>query len=108
MEEKIAFVDDEQSVLTSLKWIFRDAPFQVFTFDSPARALEAMKKSPFAAVAADQRLPGCHLGNRVRVWCIPGLESCKKCAPDQPAEWQSSHSSCGQPVERGLDRTHEG
>ena len=57
MTQKIAFVDDEPNVLESLKWVFKDEPYNTFTFQSPFEVLEKMKEDEFAVVVADQVMP---------------------------------------------------
>ena len=44
MRRKIAFVDDDVSILESLKWIFRDEPYQLFAFQSPKEALQKIEE----------------------------------------------------------------
>ncbi len=57
MNQNIAFVDDEPNVLESLKWVFKDEPYNTFTFQSPLEVLERIKKDEFAVVVADQVMP---------------------------------------------------
>lgn len=57
MYQKIAFVDDEVNVLKSLKWIFQDEPYHVFTFQNPLEALKTLEEDEFALVIADQVMP---------------------------------------------------
>ena len=57
MAQKIAFIDDEKAVLESLKWVFREEPYELFTFQSPLNALEKLEKGGFAVVVADQVMP---------------------------------------------------
>ena len=57
MEDKILIVDDENSVLKALTWIFADEPYQVLAFKNPLEALEKMEDTEIAVVIADQRMP---------------------------------------------------
>lgn len=57
MKPKIMFVDDNVGVLESLKWVFKDEPYEVFAFNNPAAALQASEKMDFAVVIADQLMP---------------------------------------------------
>lgn len=57
MNQKIAFIDDETSILESLKWLFKDEPYQTLTFQSPTKALKKMDEDEFAVVVADQIMP---------------------------------------------------
>ncbi|MBN2653696.1 MAG: response regulator [Nitrospirae bacterium] len=53
----ILFIDDEQHILSSLKRLFMDEPYDVYTASSGADALELMKKLQFAVIVSDQRMP---------------------------------------------------
>ncbi len=55
--ERIAFVDDEDLVLGTLSRIFENEPYEVYTFDTPSKALEAMEQHPFCVVVSDQMMP---------------------------------------------------
>lgn len=57
MLQKIAFIDDEKNVLESLKWLFNDEPYQLFTFNNPAEALDKIMEDEFAVVVSDQVMP---------------------------------------------------
>ncbi|MFC1866583.1 response regulator [Thermodesulfobacteriota bacterium] len=57
MNQKVAFIDDENSVLQSLKWIFKDEPYQLFAFQSPVEALQKIGDDKFAVVVTDQVMP---------------------------------------------------
>ena len=57
MSYKIAFVDDEANVLESLKWVFKDEPYNTFTFQHPLEVLEKIDDEEFAVVLADQLMP---------------------------------------------------
>jgi len=55
--ERIAFVDDEEIVLGTLSRIFENEPYEVFTFDTPSKAILAMEEQPFWVVVSDQMMP---------------------------------------------------
>jgi DNA-binding NtrC family response regulator len=57
MTKRIAFVDDEEIVLGTLSRIFENEPYEVFTFDSPSKAILAMEEHPFCVVVSDQMMP---------------------------------------------------
>lgn len=57
MPYKIAFIDDEASILASLRWIFKDEPYDAYTFQNPLKALEETDWEDFAVVVADQTMP---------------------------------------------------
>ena len=57
MNRKIAFIDDEPNVLESLKWVFKDEPYNTYTFHDPFEVLEKMEEDEFAVVVADQVMP---------------------------------------------------
>lgn len=56
--KNIMFVDNAESVLESLKWIFVDEPYNIFAFDSAPEALEVLGKTEIAVVVVDQSEPG--------------------------------------------------
>lgn len=53
----ILFVDDEENVLRSLKRLFLDEPYQLFTAPSGKAGLELLGKQAFAVIVSDQRMP---------------------------------------------------
>jgi putative two-component system response regulator len=55
--ERIAFVDDEELVLGTLSRIFENEPYEVYTFDAPSKAIEAMEQHSFCVVVSDQMMP---------------------------------------------------
>jgi signal transduction histidine kinase len=57
MAQIIAFVDDEQNVLESLKWVFKDEPYEIFVFTDPFELLARLSENEFAVVVADQVMP---------------------------------------------------
>jgi DNA-binding NtrC family response regulator len=76
VSKKIAFIDDEKGVLESIKWVFKNEPYQIFTFLNPVEALEKIEQDEFAVVVADQVMPemeGTSLLDRIKKrW--PGTE----------------------------------
>jgi len=57
MSYKIAFVDDEANVLEALQWVFKDEPYNTFTFQHPLEVLKKIEEEEFAVVIADQLMP---------------------------------------------------
>jgi len=57
MTHNIVFVDDEINVLESLKWVFKDEPYNTFTFNHPLDLLKNMEEEDFTVVVADQIMP---------------------------------------------------
>jgi DNA-binding NtrC family response regulator len=57
MQNTIMFIDDKKCILESLKWLFRDEPYQLETFDSPMRALLKLEETEAAVVVSDQWMP---------------------------------------------------
>ena len=57
MTERIAFVDDEKIVLGTLRRIFEKGPYEIFTFESPSKAIAVMEQHPFSVVVSDQMMP---------------------------------------------------
>lgn len=53
----ILFVDDEENVLRSLKRLFMDEAYQLFTAPSGKAGLELLGKQVFAVIVSDQRMP---------------------------------------------------
>jgi DNA-binding NtrC family response regulator len=54
MSRKIAFIDTESNVLESLKWVFKEEPYHLYTFSNPLEALKTIEAEEFAVVVADQ------------------------------------------------------
>ena len=57
-EITILFVDDEQSVLNSLKRCLIKEPYQKLFARSGQDALEAMAKEPVQIIVSDMKMPG--------------------------------------------------
>lgn len=53
----VLFVDDEENVLRSLKRLFLDESFLLFTASSGKAGLELLGKQVFAVIVSDQRMP---------------------------------------------------
>ena len=58
MQPNIMFVDDSLYILECLKWVFKDEPYWIYTFDDPFEALRALESEAYAVVVADQNMPG--------------------------------------------------
>src|SRR5262249_39755770 len=54
---RILLVDDEEIVLLALYETLRREQYDVVTASDPAQALEELKKSDFAVIVTDQRMP---------------------------------------------------
>jgi signal transduction histidine kinase len=57
MDHIIALIDDEQSVLESLKWVFKDEHYGLRIFTNPSELLNSLDDEEFAVVVADQVMP---------------------------------------------------
>jgi YesN/AraC family two-component response regulator len=55
--QTILFVDDEESVLNSLRRLFHDEPWNLFFADSGSKGLEILKKEKIDLVISDVRMP---------------------------------------------------
>jgi len=53
----LLFVDDEPSILSSLKRLFRPHGYQIFTGEGAAAGLEILEKEPIDLVISDMRMP---------------------------------------------------
>ncbi|WP_259745187.1 response regulator, partial [Pseudomonas protegens] len=65
----LLLVDDEESILNSLRRLLRSQPYEVLVADSGARALEILAQRPVDLVMSDARMPnmdGATLLARVR------------------------------------------
>ncbi len=54
---RILLVDDEESILNSLRRLLRSQPYEVVLADSGARALEILAEQPVDLVISDARMP---------------------------------------------------
>ena len=57
MSRNIAFIDYESNILESLKWLFKEEPYHLYTFRNTLEALKMVKEEEFALVVADQHIP---------------------------------------------------
>jgi len=65
----VLIADDQQEVLTSLRRLLREEPYDLITCDSASKALEWLAENPVDMVIADERMPemrGSDLLERVR------------------------------------------
>lgn len=53
----VLLVDDEESILSSLRRLLRSQPYEILLADSGARALEILKERPVDLVMTDARMP---------------------------------------------------
>ena len=53
----ILMVDDEPNVISSLKRIFRDEPYDIYEANSASEGLEMFKNHPIHVVISDERMP---------------------------------------------------
>ncbi len=77
MADKLLLVDDEPSVIQSLRRALLDEPFDLFAAGSADEALELLGEHPFKVVVSDERMPGMG-GGRV------SLSGTKPCSPGDP------------------------
>lgn len=54
----LLLVDDEESILSALKRVFRRDGYHILTATSGARALELLADEPVDVIVSDQRMPG--------------------------------------------------
>ncbi|MGR3178926.1 MAG: response regulator [Candidatus Anammoxibacter sp.] len=57
MGYKILFVDDDEMVLSSLKRLFMEDNYEIFTALSGLEAIEALKREPVDVIVSDQKMP---------------------------------------------------
>ncbi|MCX8030815.1 MAG: response regulator [Thermodesulfovibrionales bacterium] len=57
INKNILFVDDEVNILKSLKRLFMDEDFNVYTASSAKEGFEILSEDEFAVVVSDQRMP---------------------------------------------------
>ena len=57
-QRTLLLVDDEESILSALKRVFRRDGYQVITATSGALGLEALTRQPVDVILSDQRMPG--------------------------------------------------
>ena len=73
MKFNVMFVNDSNSVLESLQWLFMDEPYYLFAFDNPLDALKVIRTLEWAVVVADRSIPK-----------MDGLEFLKRVRADSP------------------------
>ncbi|MEY4591621.1 MAG: hypothetical protein RIR18_516 [Pseudomonadota bacterium] len=56
-QAKLLFVDDEPSILSALRRLFRPQGYQIFTAESGAEGLEILQKEEINLVLSDMRMP---------------------------------------------------
>lgn len=54
----VLFLDDEQSILNSVKRVFLNSPYGVMTTTRPAEAMELLSQGDIKVVLSDHRMPG--------------------------------------------------
>ena len=54
----LLFVDDEKSILNSLRRTFRNENYKILLASSGAEALEILKTNEVSIIISDQRMPG--------------------------------------------------
>jgi response regulator RpfG family c-di-GMP phosphodiesterase len=73
-QSKILFVDDEENVLRSLRRLFIDEGYEIFTVTSAREGLEVLRDNEIAVIISDQRMP--------QMSGEEFLESAKRIRPD--------------------------
>ena len=58
MENTILLVDDEQGVISALKRVLMDEPYEIFTANSGQEGLNIMENNRIKLVMSDERMPG--------------------------------------------------
>lgn len=58
MEKKLLLVDDEENILRSLKRLFRQESYTVFTANSAEEGLKILETNRVSVILSDQRMPG--------------------------------------------------
>lgn len=58
MSDSILIVDDESNVISALKRLMVDEPFDVYTANSAMEGLDLMKEHGVKVVVSDERMPG--------------------------------------------------
>ena len=54
----LLFVDDEQSILNSMRRLFRNDNYKILLATSGAEGLEVLKENEVSVIISDQRMPG--------------------------------------------------
>lgn len=58
MEKNLLLVDDEENVIRSLRRLFRQEPYTIFSARSGAEGLEILEQQSVSVILSDQRMPG--------------------------------------------------
>jgi two-component system probable response regulator PhcQ len=58
MENRILLLDDEPNILTALKRVLMDEPYEILDADSGETGLEILQEKPCKVVISDERMPG--------------------------------------------------
>ena len=56
--KRVLLVDDEESILASLRRLFRREPYDLITANCSRQALQLLEQNPVQLVITDQRMPG--------------------------------------------------
>lgn len=70
MNNKVVFVDDEKSILESITRVFRNEPYKIYAFSTPAEAMDELHVIEPAVVVSDRMMPdmdGSEFLSKVRV-----------------------------------------
>lgn len=57
-ESGVLILDDEENILSALKRVFRDAPFNVYCTASIEEGFRILEKEKIKVVVSDHRMPG--------------------------------------------------
>ena len=74
MKTKIMFVDYNETVLESLKFVFEDEPYHLSALPDPGEALNEIQEKEYAVVVAEQSFP--------EMQGIGFLKEVKACSPN--------------------------
>lgn len=58
MLHNLLLVDDEESVISSLKRAFMDQDFQIYSANSGAEGLSILAREPIQVIVSDEKMPG--------------------------------------------------
>lgn len=58
MAHKLLLVDDEENVISSLKRVFMDEEFEVFSANSGQEGLKMLAKEQIQVIVSDEKMPG--------------------------------------------------
>ncbi len=74
MRHTVLLVDDEPQILSALKRLLRDEPYEVLTAGNAEEAADVLSSAPVDLIVCDEEMPG-----------MPGSEFLAKVARDYPA-----------------------